>query len=89
MLDSSGFELGFVFPQFSYDCGLVHTAALYILCCPAFTSCQGRDRRRRSAALEVGLNGSTSQARVSCSSSVKAEQLPVRSAVWALFDRVA
>ena len=30
MLDTSGFEFGFVFPQFSYDCGLIRTTALYI-----------------------------------------------------------
>jgi len=30
VLDTGGFQFAFVFPQFSYDCGLIHTAALRI-----------------------------------------------------------
>jgi hypothetical protein len=30
MLDASGFQFAFVFPQFGYDCGLVHATALFI-----------------------------------------------------------
>jgi hypothetical protein len=29
MLDASGLQLAFVFPQFGYDCGLVHAAVLF------------------------------------------------------------